>query len=431
MPYKMLKEFGWYDDYLEKATADGYMRDVEKYDSDRNIEREKQIAELDTLSDRIFTGAAEFRPCTVPFRFSDVPELNGSCGIVWFRRTFEVPADADISDAQVILGTLTDADKTYLNGKLIGETTYMYPPRIYPAETLVHGSNTLLVRLDARYGNAGFTKDKPYCVKLKDRLIDISGEWGYAVAAQVPRMENEVFFPSKPLAVYAAMTAPALTVKCRAMLWYQGETDCYDAGHYGTVFRKFVEMYRERIGYDIPVITTQLCNYDDPFAGGRPCWAELREQQLRCLAIPGIDMAVTIDIGEDNDLHPLNKLDVGKRLARCVMRTVYGDKTITPDIFCSGAEYLGCDNGIGKVCLRFTDISRVVLKDDASAFELCFGEDVIPASSAELSDSCITLTFPSDRRPDSVRCEWSNAPKAVVLFDTDGLPLSPFSVNVG
>ena len=432
MPYKMLREFGWYDDYLEKATAEGYMENVGKYDSDRNTERYKRIAELDKVSERIFTDETGFTDCTVPFMFGEIPELKGFCGILWFRRTFDIPADADLSDALVILGTLTDADKTYLNGRLIGETGYMYPPRIYPAETLVHGRNTLLVQLDVKYAGGGFTKDKPYCVKLRDRVIDISGGWGYKAAATVPYMENETFFPSKPLAMYAAMTAPAFNVKCRAMLWYQGETDCYNAERYGTMFRKFVEMYRERCGYEIPVITTQLCNFDDPFAGGRPCWAELREQQRLCLEIPATDMAVTIDIGEDNDLHPRNKRDVGKRLARCVMRTVYGDKTIKPDIFCTGAEYLGCTDGSGKVLLTFTDNSRVTLKADApSAFELCFGEDVIPASSAELSDSCITLTFPSDRRPDSVRCEWSNAPEAVVLFDTDGLPLSPFSVNVG
>jgi sialate O-acetylesterase len=398
-------------------------------------ERNRKVDELDGISDKIFGDNIQFEKCTVPLDLKDMDGFGGFCGRMWFRKRFEIPADADISDALLILGTITDADKTYLNGKFVGETTYMYPPRIYPVPdgTAVHGTNTLLVCIDVKCGCGGFTKGKEYCLKLKDRLIDLSGVWEYAVAARVPYVQTEMFFPVLPLAMYAAMTAPAFNVKCRAMLWYQGETNCGHPERYRLLFEKFVNMYRERCGEQIPVIFTQLCNYDDPFAGGSDSWAELRAAQLDCLSVPGTDMAVTIDVGEDNDLHPRNKKDVGKRLALCVMRTVYGEKDIPSDIFCEEAAYNGCENGMGKVLLKFSDNARVRLAENsAEAFDICFANgNMIPALTAEMTESGLLLGFGSSEIPQKIRCEWHNAPKVIALRTAEGLPLSPFAVNIG
>ena len=433
MPYKMLKELGWYDGFLAECTKEGYIGNTEKSDAERNIQRNAEIDRLDSISDKIMNGEdVGFTKCTIPFDFKDVPELAGFCGRVWFRKTFDIPADADLSGATLILGTITDADTTYLNGVYVGETGYMYPPRIYPLPdgTAKHGRNTLLVRLDARYACAGFTKGKRYCLKMKDRIIDLDGEWEYVIAARVGNFRRETFFQGLPLSMYAALTAPAFNIRCRAMLWYQGESNCNHTDRYAFLFDKFVKMYRERCGYEIPVITTQLCNFDDPFAGGSDSWAELREAQLQCLSIPATDMAVTVDVGESNDLHPLNKRDVGKRLARCVMRTVYGDKAIPPDVLCTGAEYLGCENGTGRVLLTFSDNSRVRISDGgADSFDICFVQGMMSAASAEMTDKGLILGFTSGEKPVKVRCEWRNDPK-VVLWDSDRLPLSPFETAV-
>ena len=433
MPYKMLKELGWYDDFLDMCTKEGYIVNTEKADAERNIQRSAEIERIDGgVSGRILGGEdVGFTKCTIPFDFKDVPELHGFCGRVWFRKTFEIPADADPDGAVLILGTITDADTAYLNGVCVGETSYMYPPRIYPLPegAAKHGTNTLLVRLDARYACAGFTKGKRYCLKMKDRIIDIDGEWEYAITARVENMKRETFFQGQPLSMYAALTVPAFNVRCRAMLWYQGESNCNHPDRYAFLFEKFVKMYRERCGHEIPVITTQLCNFDDPFAGGSDSWAELRFAQLQCLSVPATDMAVTVDIGESNDLHPLNKRDVGKRLARCVMRTVYGDSSVLPDVRCTGAEYIGCENGTGKLLLTFSDNARVRLSEGgADSFDICFAHGMMPASAAEMTDKGLVLGFASDEKPAAVRCEWRNDPK-VVLWDSGGLPLSPFEIT--
>ena len=434
MPYSMLSELGWYDDFLAECTAPGYVAGTEKADRERNEQRSAQIESADRISAAIFGDTAEYGKCTVPIELDRTEGLEGFCGRIWFRKTFEIPEDADISGAVLILGTLTDADRTYLNGRLVGETGYMYPPRIYPLpeNILVHGKNTVHVCLDVIGCHGGFTKGKTYCIKLKDRLVDISGEWEYAAAARVPAMKRDTFFPGLPLAVYGAMTAPAFNVNCRALIWYQGESNCYKAERYPLLFRKFTEMYRRRCGRDIPVIFAQLCNFDDPFAGGSDCWAQLRARQLECLAVPGTDMAVTIDLGESNDLHPRNKAEVGRRLARCAERTIYGDKTVLPDIFCVGADTLGCENGTGRVLLRFTDNSRIRLENDAEkCFDICFSGKTQPALSAELTENGIVVSFASSEMPETIRCEWANDPQVIGLRDTEGLPLSPFKINVG
>ena len=426
MPYKMLSDFGGYDEFLAKCTAEGYMKTTEQADMKRNEERYAELDRLDRFSGELPGNGASFTPRTVPFDFKDDPELAGFCGRIWFRKTFDIPAGADLSDAVLILGTLTDADITYLNGTKVGETGYMYPLRIYPvpAGTAVHGTNTVLVCLDVRYGGGGFTKDKKYCLKLKDRLIDLSGEWEYAVAAKVPVMQRETFFQGLPLSMYGALAAPSFNVKYRALVWYQGESNCYKPERYHFLFGELVKLFRTRCGHDFPVIFTQLCNFDDPFAGGSDCWAELRAAQLECLDIPGTDMAVTIDVGESNDLHPLNKAEVGRRLALCAMRTLYGDKTVQPAVFCTGAQYRD-----GKVLLRFD--GEVKLADNAAgAFDICFANGMTAASSAELTAEGVILGFDADERPAKVRCEWRNDPKIIALRQSDGIPLSPFAVNV-
>ena len=403
------------------------MRETATADAMRNEQREAELKRLDGISDTVLGGGGEFTGCTLPAALKDIPGLSGFCGHIWFRKDFDIPEGTDINGAVLILGTLTDADRTYLNGTLTGETCCMYPPRYYyvPENVLKHGKNTLLVRLDVRYGCGGFTKGKRYCLKLPDRVIDLSGEWGYAAAAAVACMKRETFFQGLPLSMYGALTAPAFRIKCRALIWYQGESDCSHPDRYTFLFRKFVEMYRERCGYEIPVITTQLCNFDDPFAGGSDCWAELRQAQLGCLGIPATDMAVTIDLGESNDLHPMNKKGVGSRLALCARRTLYGDGSVPRDVFCTRAEISG-----SSILLRFTDNSRVMLSDTSGkGFDIVTGEGVFPALSAKMTDSGLLLGFRSGVIPVKVRCEWRNDPP-VVLYHNSGIPLSPFEINV-
>ncbi|MBP0957846.1 MAG: alpha/beta fold hydrolase [Oscillospiraceae bacterium] len=430
MPYEMLMELGGYEDLLARCTVPDYEKNTAEAD---RVKYAKWCAELeskDYISKDIFTASHEFTKCHIPFYFRDDPELSGFCGRVWFRKKFFIPDDMDISGAVLVLGAMIDADEVFVNGVSVGNTGYMYPPRIYPVpeEVLHRGENILHIRLEVRQGRGGFVKGKKYCLKSGDRLIDLSGEWEYAVAARGEYLEPDVFFQGLPLSMYGALTAPAFGVNFRGLLWYQGESNDRDPDRYYGLFKRFVQMYRERCGYDIPVIFTQLCNFDDPVQCVPPLsWAEIREQQRKCLDIPKTAMAVTIDIGESNDLHPINKRDVGRRLAICAERLIYKDELVPEDIFPASAEMEEC----GRIVLSFTDNKAVRMKNDTPRhFEIVSLSGKIIRPRAELTHNGIILEYDGEDIPLLLRYAYENDPTIPDLFSSTGLPLSPFVIHI-
>ena len=429
MPYSMLSEVGGFEGFITECIKPDYMESTIEKDRLKNEKRYADIAAKDKISDKILAddSGISFRKCTLPFYFREVSELDGFCGKIWFRKKFTIPQDADISSPVLILGTMIDADRVYLNGKYAGETGYMYPPRIYPAPSAVHGENTLLVCLDVKNGKGGFVRGKKYCIKLGDMVIDLSGEWEYAAAAETEYMRFDVFFPLLPLSMYAALTAPAFNVNCRALLWYQGESNDRNAERYSYLFGKFIDMYRRRCGKDIPVIFVQLVNFDDPIQEvPEDSWAVIRNEQLKCLEIPKTDMAVALDLGESNDLHPLNKKDIGKRLSICARRMLYGDTTVPQPNYCRKASV--SDNK--TITLGFDDNSVLSLKQDAEkSFEIIFTDGTEAfAESAAVSPDGIVLRYSETKTPAKVRCEWENDP-VPRLYGADDIPLSPFEIT--
>ncbi|MGN1106062.1 MAG: sialate O-acetylesterase, partial [Huintestinicola sp.] len=323
MPYNMLMELGGYEEFLSRCTVPDYEKNTAEADRIKYGKWCSELEKKDIISKDIFTASHEFTKCHIPFYFRDDPKLSDFCGRIWFKKTFVIPDDMDLSKSVLVLGAMIDADDVYVNGKWVGNTGYMYPPRIYPlSEGVLHrGENVLHIRLEVRQGKGGFVEGKKYCLKSCDKIIDLSGDWEYAVAARGEYLQSDVFFQGLPLSMYGALTAPAFDIRFKGLIWYQGESNDRNPERYHELFGKFVKMYREKCGYDIPVVFTQLCNFDDPIQVVPPLsWAKVREQQKKCLDIPETAMAVTIDVGESNDLHPINKRDVGRRLALCAER---------------------------------------------------------------------------------------------------------------
>jgi sialate O-acetylesterase len=136
--------------------------------------------------------------------------------------------------------------------------------------------------------------------------------------------------PHWPSRIYNSMVHPVMPYRVRGILWYQGESDAYNAGLYGDVFRAMIVSWRERWEQpDMPFLFVQLPGYRDPTAQpqARSFWGELRQQQMAVLDMPHVHMVVTTDIG-DKDIHPPNKLRVNERLYQLAMATVYGRQDI-------------------------------------------------------------------------------------------------------
>ncbi|MBQ4487399.1 MAG: sialate O-acetylesterase [Oscillospiraceae bacterium] len=431
MPCSMLRRIGGYDDYLDKVTAPGYMENTAKADQENLDNWWKTIEEKDTVSNGIFERTEGFTECTIPFSFRDEPALKGFCGKVWFRKTFVIPDDVSLDDPVLILGAIIDADIVYVNGQKVGETGYMYPPRVYrfDKDILHHGENTVFIRLQVNNGMGAFVPKKRYCLKLGKTLIDLSGRWEYIIAAKVEPAIPGTFFQGTPLSMYAALTAPAFPIRFAGLLWYQAESNG-DYKRYPMLFEEFVKMYRERCGYEIPVIFAQLPNFADPLGNMVPAhWANLREAQRKCLSIPKTAMAVTIDTGESYDLHPLDKWDVGKRLAYCAEKLIYDDDTCPGQTYPVKAEYVS----EGTVLITFSGTDNMTLKNDRAEYFEIVGQDSVCRTIVRADAKCdggnVILTFDKDITPEKVRYLWKNDPADIDLI-YDGLPVTPFEITV-
>ena len=180
-----------------------------------------------------------------------------------------------------------------------------------------------------------------------------------------PRPEEPIGpgHPYSPTGLYNGMIVPILPYGIRGAIWYQGESNTWRAYQYRTLFPAMIQNWRDAWHQgDFPFLFVQLANYmatkPEP---GQSDWAELREAQLMTLSKPNTGMAVIIDIGEGNDIHPKNKQDVGKRLALWALAKTYGK-----NIVYSGPIYKSMKVEGNKIVLSFDDIGGgLVAKGDA------------------------------------------------------------------
>lgn len=423
MPYEMIRKYKIHDEFLETATRENYMENTAAAD----MQREARWNEALGTEDFGLATSEDMKCCTVPCQVKELDGLENFSGRLFFFKETNVPDDFDTENAELILGTITDSDTAYINGVKVGETGYMYPPRYYkiPSGVLKKGKNIIAVRVEMKGGCGGFTKGKRYCIKSGSRIIHLSGEWKYAVAAKAEPLVPSTFFQGLPLALYSDMMAPAFNVKCRALVWYQGETNCGRAYLYKQMFADFIKLYRSSCGYDIPVIFTQLCGFEGMCGKDESqSWAGFRQAQLECLETEGTAMAVTVDIGEYNDLHPKNKRDVGKRLAARAGELIYGDRPTfarCTDIWAREAE-----NGT-EITLKF-DNDVYLRNDRTGAFDIVF-EDGIFGCTADGEQKCgrtLRLVCPHKGKLLSVRYAFQNDPREIDLYELTMLPASPF-----
>jgi sialate O-acetylesterase len=354
-------------------------------------------------------------------------ELEGLHGAVWFRKKFEVSADKVDTDTVLHLGAIIDGDDTYLNGVLVGKTDYRYPPRKYqvPAGVLQAGTNTIAVRVICNRDIGGFVQGKPYSLRIGSTEIDLTGPWKYKVGVVLPTLPLVTFFQWKPTGVYNGMIAPLKNSTIKGFLWYQGEANADHPDNYHLLFKELIATWRRtwQLG-DLPFLFVQLPNY---LLEEDSDWSRLREEQRRTLDVPNTAMAVTIDVGEDNDLHPQNKKDIGHRLALAAQRLVYGEDVVAQGPLLQKVERHGqC------LALSFTSIgSGLMVKGRSPAgFEVCGADRKFCPATAEVVGDSVIVASPMVEAPVGVRYAWGNSPTAANIYNQEGLPASPFEAFI-
>lgn len=360
-------------------------------------------------------------------------------GVVWFRRTFELPREWSGRDLILHLGAIDDFDTTFVNGSAVGSMYKWDAPRSYrvPAHLLRPGVNTIAIRvLDTGVG--GGIYGPPEQIKIESagggEPISLAGEWLYRASVALdqfktpPPHQSATDFSVVNIR-YNGMIAPILPFSIKGAIWYQGETNVGRGEQYERLMPVLIRDWRTRFGVgDFPFLIVQLANYmerrDVPAESD---WARLREAQLRVSqTVPHSGLAVALDIGDAKDIHPKNKQDVGYRLALAALSAAYGRK-----LEFSGPIYRSMKVEGGAIRLSFDHTGGgLVARGGAplTGFAVAGEDGRFVWADAVIEGAEVVVSSPSVRRPVAVRYGWADNP-AINLYNGAGLPASSFRTD--
>ncbi|RAK69335.1 sialate O-acetylesterase [Hymenobacter edaphi] len=371
-----------------------------------------------------------WQPFTVPGYWAN--QGLAANGVVWLRKEIEVPAAMAGQPARLELGTIVDADSVYLNGQFVGTTGYQYPPRKYdlPATVLKAGKNVLVVRVINSAGRGGFTPDKTYELQAAGQKVDLRGPWLMRLGARMEPLGGPTFWQWQPGVLYNGMVAPLAPYAVKGVIWYQGEANTKAPKEYLPLMSSLIGDWRRAWQQpQLPFLYVQLANFmavkEQPTESS---WAELRDQQRRTLAaVPRTGMAVAIDLGEWNDIHPLDKQTVGHRLALQAEREAYGEK-----IAASGPLYQGMNISGNKVTLRFSELGGGLVAKGGGAlkhFAIAGPDQQWQWAQARIEGDKVVVWHEQVPSPVAVRYAWADNPEGANLYNKAGLPASPFRTD--
>ena len=362
--------------------------------------------------------------------------LKEKDGVVWCKKQIEISSSQAAGNAWLELGMIDDADSTYVNGVWVGSNTNKYVVRKYqvPAGLLHPGTNTITVRIVDTDGNGGFIAEKKYKLQFTDSEINLSGDWQYCVGNTMSALPVASFIKmsTQPITLFNAMIHPLIPYTIKGAAWYQGESNGGRPGDYRQLLTALIQDWRGRWQQnDFPFLVVQLANYmeivNEPGESG---WAHLREAQLQVTEdLPNVGIAVTIDIGETYDVHPLNKKEVGERLSLAARKLAYGEKRIVA----SGptlATYKKLGNGIALTFGNVGSGLMAAFNQPLQQFAIA-GSDrkFVWANATILNKKTILVSSDLVPNPEAVRYAWANNPKGCNLYNREGLPASPFRTD--
>jgi sialate O-acetylesterase len=364
-----------------------------------------------------------------------VPELATFTGMTWYRTTVKLSAQQAAQEATLSLGNVDEIDQTWVNGVGVGSGGRSYA---LPRGRLHAGDNLIVVNVLNTYKEGGiYGPAANRVLRFADGStvpLDTDG-WQYRLvpaSAGTPPLAPWLSTTGKTT-LFNGMIAPLGSYGLRGALWYQGEsnTSSNDAARYRRLLTAYREDLRAHFGAKLALLIVQLSNYGSaPTKPAESGWADVRDAQR----LVGTDDArsavvVTIDIGDRTDIHPANKQELGRRLARAARHAVYGEK-----LPASGPQPLSAKREGAVVSVNFSDVTgRLVAYSSAHpiGFELCGNAaGSCRYADADLRDGVVLLRDNTKGSPVTrVRYCWSESP-VCTLYDESGLPAGPFQLTV-
>ena len=356
-------------------------------------------------------------------------------GIVWMRKVIDIPSKWAGKELTLNLGVIDDNDFTYFNGVQVGHSEGWLTARNYkiPKELVKKGKAVIAVRVMDTGGTGGIGGEPEYLYiqrSASDR-ISLAGSWKYQSSLHIkdiPAMpSNTANNPNIPSFLFNAMLNPLIPYAIKGAIWYQGEANTLQAYLYRELLPLMITDWRNHWGYDFPFYTVQLANFTqlqtEPVES---TWAELREAQTHSLHLNNTGMAVTIDIGDANDIHPKNKQEVGRRLALAARAQTYGEK-----IPYSGPLYDTYRIEGNKIRIFFKHTDGGLKARDGEklqGFTVAGTDHKFHWADAVIEGNTVVVSCPEVALPVAVRYAWADNP-ICNLYNGANLPASPFRTD--
>ena len=364
-------------------------------------------------------------------------------GAVWFRREVEIPAAWAGRDLVLALGPIDDFDETYVNGARVGATGLETPgfwahPREYavPGKLTKAGRAVIAVRVFDRGGNGGFG-GRPECLALRRAdgggdAIPLAGDWKHRVELQLPQRPAAPFGPDNPhypCGLYNGMIRPLVPFGVRGAIWYQGETNASRHAEYRALLSAMIGGWRRAWGQgEFPFLIVQLANYMAAAAEpGESDWAALREAQAQVAQrVPHGGLAVAIDVGAADDIHPRDKQSVGARLALAAREVAYGEGPVG-----SGPVFRRAAREGDRLRLFFdhTGGGLVARGGPLKSFAIAGEDGAFVWAEARIEGDTVVVWSPRVPRPAAARYAWADNPAGANLCRAEDLPAVPFRTD--
>jgi len=369
-------------------------------------------------------------------------ELNFS-GVLWFRKELELPSAWVGQDLHLAIGACDKSDITYFNNIQVGSVTMQDRSDAWsflreytvPGRLVQPGRNVIAVRVHSNMFAGGMTGPAALmqlACPARPALppIPLAGPWHYRVEQNYGLVEvpSDPAGPNIPTCLFNAMIAPVIPFALRGAIWYQGESNAERAKQYRTLFPAMIRDWRGHWRQDdFQFLFVQLANYMT--TRQKPAesrWAELREAQTMTLQLPHTGMAVTIDIGETQDIHPRNKQDVGLRLALSALADMYK----IPGVIGSGPLFHEARREGSALRVFFTHAAGglVCRGSELQGFAVAGADRKFVWAQARMEKDTVLVWSSSVPEPTAVRYAWADNP-VCNLYNAAGLPASPFRTD--
>ena len=401
------------------------------------FDEERENEDLARKMTRPDLDLSNWKTMLIPNRWGEagLPDFKG---IVWFRKTIDVPSSWEGKNLVLHLDRIYEGDVTWFNGEQVGATIIANysKQRVYsiPANLIKTGSNTITVRVTDTFrprGMSGNADAIAICVAGSEKTdrISLAGPWHYKPGTQ---LLAKLPFPhvdiNHPTLLYNNMIHPLVPFAIRGINWYQGENNHGDGMIYFDKMQALIQSWRNVfLRPDAPFYFVQIAPYQYGGEMEKHTLPELWEAQTAALDIPNTGMAVISDIVITNWLHPANKQDVGKRLALWALAKNYGQD----DLVYSGPLYKSMTIEGSKIRLSFRHTGSGLASRDAKPlnwFEIAGKEGDFVKAQAVIDGNTVVVSSAAIDKPSAVRFAWHQE-ATPNLINKNGLPAGPFRTH--